>query len=100
VERNPLRAKLVKRAQDWRYSSLGQDELQPRLRVPLCECPVNRPRNWVDWVNRPQTATEEEAMRQSIAQSRPLGSEKWIKQSMRRLGWRDPLPRGRPRKRK
>jgi putative transposase len=98
VERNPLRAKLVKRAQDWKYSSLGQAALEAELRVPMCPCPVDRPGNWTEVVNRPQTAAEEEALRRSIAQSRPWGSDKWMKQTMHRLGWREPLKRGRPRK--
>ena len=100
VERNALRANLVKRAQDWKYSSLGQAGLEPRLRVPMCPCPVDLPTNWVAWVNRPQTRAEEEALRQSVAQSRPFGSERWMKQTMRRLGWREPLKPGRPRKRR
>ena len=98
VERNPLRARLAKRAQDWKFSSLGQGALEPALRVPICDGPVDRPTNWIGLVNRPQTAAEEEALRKSIAEARPFGSERWMKQTMRRLGWREPLKRGRPRK--
>jgi putative transposase len=98
VERNPLRARLVQRAQDWKYSSLGQAALAAKLRVPLCPCPVDLPAHWITLVNRPQSAVEEEAMRRSIAQDRPLGGERWMNQTMRRLGWREPLKRGRPRK--
>jgi putative transposase len=100
VERNPLRAKLVKRAQDWKYSSLGQAALEPKLRLPLTESPVDLPKGWLDFVNQPQTAAEEATVRRSVLQNRPLGSEKWIKQSLGQLGWREPLPRGRPRKSK
>jgi hypothetical protein len=37
-------------------------------------------------------------MRRSIAQDRPLGGERWMNQTVRRLGWREPLKRARPRK--
>ena len=90
----------MKRAQDWKFSSLGHGALEAALRVPICPCPVDRPANWIGCVNRPQTAAEEEALRQSIVQARPFGSDKWIKQTMRGLGWREPLKRGRPKKRR
>jgi REP-associated tyrosine transposase len=101
VERNALRAKLVRRAELWPYSSLGQDQLDAPLRVPLTPWPIPRRRDWLAWVNRPQTATEEEAaIQRSIREGRPYGSQKWIGRTMKQLGWREPLPRGRPKKRK
>ena len=68
--------------------------------MPLGEWPVARRRDWVDWVNRPQTPREEEAIRRSLRQDRPYGSEAWMKRTMAKLGWREPRPRGRPPKRK
>jgi putative transposase len=101
VERTALRASLVRRAERWLYSSLGQERLEPsELRVPLSAWPIPRRRDWIEWVNRPQTAAEEAAIQRCIRQNRPYGSERWIGRTMTKLGWREPLPRGRPRKRK
>ena len=43
IERNPVRARLVKRAEDWRWSSLG------RWKSWLHDGPVSRPRGWARW---------------------------------------------------
>jgi len=104
VERNPLRARMVKRSQAWRWSSLGQsqtplDAEEGIARVPLSKWPVPRPRNWVDWVNRPQTPAEEEAIRRATTRGRPLGDPLWTRKTEALLGLPPPRPQGRPRKR-
>ncbi len=64
VERNPLRAGLVPRAERWPWSSLGLRHTQPadaeRL---LSRWPVPRPPDWLEWVNRAETPAELEAAR-------------------------------------
>jgi putative transposase len=100
VERNPLRAGVVKRAEQWHWSSLGQANSPPELRVTLSDGPQARRRDWVDWVNRAQTAAEEAAMVRCIRQDRPYGDQRWISRTIAKLGWREPLQRGRPKKRK
>jgi putative transposase len=99
VERNPLRANLVKRAQDWRWSSLharlSGDE---RLTSLLTEWPIERPADWTRYVNRPQTPAEEEAIAVAIKRGRPLGDDQWIGSRLRqysdlRISTR---PQGRP----
>ncbi len=100
VERNPLRAGLVERAEAWAWSSLGADG-QPAQEpaISLCAWPVDRPRNWRHVVNQPQTAAEEDAIRGSIARGRPLGDPAWQKRTAARLGLELTLrARGRPRK--
>jgi putative transposase len=102
IERNPVRAKLVDRAEDWRWGSArvrlhGTDE----LKALLSEWPVDRRRDWTRWVNQPQTAAEEESLRQAIRRSRPFGNEKWVEKTARKLGIEQTLrPRGRPVKEK
>lgn len=97
VERNPLRARLVVKAEAWPWSSL-------RLRgsaglVWIGECPVEFPRGWSERVNAPQTLAEEEELRQSIERGRPFGDPKWQKRTARKLGLESALrPRGRPKK--
>ncbi len=100
VERNPLRAGLVERAEEWLWSSLGdrpQRDQEPAIR--LCAWPVDRPRNWRQLVNQPQTAAEEDAIRVCIARGRPFGDAGWQKRTAARLGLELTLrARGRPRK--
>lgn len=102
VERNALRARLVKRAQDWRWCSLwAAEQAKDGATEMLSEWPVTRPRNWVARVNRAQPAKEEAAVKLSIQRGRPLGSPRWQKRIASALGltstFRD---RGRPRKKK
>ncbi len=54
VERNPLRAGLVERAQDWKWSSLGPNAEGP-ARDPG---PVPRGADWLEFVNSPMTEAE------------------------------------------
>jgi putative transposase len=101
VERNALRANLVQRAEDWRWSSLairlgrcGAEEVPA-----LSEWPVPRPRSWTSLVNQVQTEAELESLRVSLQRGRPYGSESWQQQTAKRLGLEFTFhPRGRPRK--
>ena len=99
VERNALRAKLVPRAEDWQWSSIwrrGQEEA--KLTAWLRAWPVERPRDWVTRVNRPQTPSELEALRVSVQRGRPFGEEDWVLRMARRFGMESTLrSRGRPR---
>ena len=98
VERNALRAKLVDRAQDWRWSSVWR-RAQGDAKVAswLSDWPVERPRDWVARVNRPQTTSELEALRLSVQRGRPFGEDAWVRRLVRRFGLESTLtPRGRP----
>src|SRR5438046_53401 len=60
VERNPLRANMVPRAQQWAWSSLswrgaGKQARRPEL---LSDWPVTCPRNWLAHVNAVQSEGE------------------------------------------
>ena len=83
VERNALRAGLAARAQQWRGSSLwhwtsGGGEL-------LSDWPVQRPGDWIDFVNEPQSAGELEQLRQAVAKGRPFGQEQWEQRVIEQL---------------
>jgi putative transposase len=96
VERNPLRAGLVSRAEAWRWSSLGQVEGEEENPV-LASWPVSRPRGWTKHVNETQTEAEMQAIRECVIRGRPLGDESWTQKTARRLGLESTLrPRGRP----
>jgi putative transposase len=98
VERNPLRARLVRKAEKWQWSSL---RLRPSgaAAAVLAPSPVPLPANWTQLVNEPQTEREVQAIRASIARGAPYGSERWQNRAARELGLESTLrPRGRPRK--
>jgi putative transposase len=101
VERNPLRAGLVSRAQAWTWSSLGRlHGRKTDVPIALHPGPVERPEGWVKLVNRAETEAELEALRRSVARGQPYGSEAWQQKTAKRLGLGYTFrPRGRPPKR-
>lgn len=100
VERNALRAGLVCQAEAWRWSSLwirkfGTQEQQKIL----SSWPVDRPDNYLAWVNQLQKDEMEkiDCIRTSIQRGRPYGKEHWIKRTAKKLNLTSTLiPRGRP----
>jgi putative transposase len=99
VERNALRANLVKRAIDWEWSSLHarQDVANPNRAALLNEWPVDRPSHWVDTVNRAETTAEHEALTRAIKTSRPFGNPSWARKISSELGLPEvPGSKGRP----
>jgi putative transposase len=101
VERNALRAGLVKRADAWRWSSLWRRESGSTVdRALLSPWPLPRPRSWLEHVNSPQTEGEVAAVRRAIQRGSPFGNPEWQRRAALRLGLQSTLrPRGRPRKR-
>lgn len=98
VERNALRAGLVDRAEDWKWSSLHVRRNLPQVAGELLSAwPIDEPADWVRFVNEPQTAKEEEAVRASVRQGRPFGSVQWRTRVAKLMGIDlEPRPRGRP----
>jgi putative transposase len=98
VERNPLRANLVGRAEDWRWGSLWRrvhgDEFPRRFLAPW---PLPLAEGWVEHVNAPQTEAELEAVRRSVRRGCPFGSVGWQERMADRQGLQHTLrPLGRP----
>lgn len=100
VERNALRAGLVRHAEAWRWGSLWHYRHDsPAARALLGAWPVERPRDWVAYVNRAETLAELEALRRSVQRGAPYGNEAWIERTARKLDLGSTLrPRGRPRR--
>jgi len=85
VERNALRADLVARAEDWRWSSLWHRVNRSRV-VTLDKWPVPRGRNWIQFVNDPETEAELKALRRSVRRETPFGTSDWQQRTAKRLG--------------
>jgi putative transposase len=98
VERNALRAGLVRRAEAWRWCSLWRRQQAERPSPWLLSAwPIPEPEDWVREVNRAQSEAELEALRRSVQRGQPYGSETWSKRVAQRLGLESTLrPRGRP----
>ena len=96
VERNPRRAGLVRRAEDWPWSSLALRAQRSKL---LADLPVDLPRGWTARVNQPETPAELAAVRASVMRGAPYGLPAWRVRIAATLGLETALrPRGRPRK--
>jgi putative transposase len=96
VERNPLRAGLVERAEDWRWSSLARRHVVCETSF-LSQWPVGEPVDWITYVNQVQTAAEEEALKEAMTSGEPFGDAAWRQTINERLGIRS---RGRARGRR
>ena len=98
VERNPLRANLCRRAEEWKYGSAWHRTNGTAVsEAILSPWPIPRPAMWLDNVNQPQTSGEVEVIRKSIARGMPFGNDRWVSQTAARLEIKHTLrPRGRP----
>jgi len=99
VERNPLRANLVKKAEEWEYGSACAR--QQKQATPEWLATVKKPslpRNWRALVNKPQSDAELSAIRKCIVRGTPFGNEKWTSNTAVKLSLESTTrPRGRPR---
>jgi putative transposase len=96
VERNALRAELVARAEDWKWSSLAgwlrDDPLLWRGEIPV------RDEKWLERVNEPLSAGDLQRLRLSVERGQPYGDEAWTVRTAAQLGLESTLrSRGRPR---
>ena len=98
VERNPLRAGLVRQADAWRWSSLWHRVHGDEAGL-LDDGPLAMPRGWRRQVHSPQTEAELEALRRSVVRGAPFGEASWRERTAKRLDLQSTLrARGRPRK--
>ena len=98
IEQNPVRAHLVGRAEDWRWSSARA--WRESVRGPRLEAgPVARLQPWLDWVSVSMEETDVQRIRQSVSRNAPFGSETWTVVAAALLGLDASLrPIGRPQK--
>ena len=85
VERNPVRANLVTKASDWRWSSISGVGSR-RWGELLTDSPVARPDDWEALVNTPMNDAETEALRRCARRNAPYGDCVWKENTARDLG--------------
>jgi len=79
VERNAVRAKLVRLCEDWRWGSAwrrihgtaGQRKL-------LDELPTDLPGDYIEWINTADKSDDLNTIRNSVNKSVPYGKERWV----------------------
>ena len=97
VERNPLRAELVSKAEYWKWSSLpSRLEGNPLLWLKK---PAPQGPDWLKRVNEPLSAGDLKRIQDSINRERPFGDEAWTRKMVTQLGLESTLRGpGRPKK--
>jgi len=99
LDRNPLRAKRVNRAELWQHGSLwlGRQAEPPAWLLPESKWPLKRSADWLTWINTPQTPKEDAELQVCIKRGRPYGSPQWVSRTATTLNLKSTLrPRGRP----
>ena len=100
VERNALRANLVRRAEDWPWSSAHQRCRNSDV-IPLATWPILQPHNWLDFLNQAEPVSEVASIRKALVDGLPLGEAAWRQDMIRRLGLEGRARgRGRPKREK
>ena len=79
VERNAVRAGLIGRAEYWQWSSLWRflrEDGKPS--EILSQWPMERPKDWIEFVNDSERESELEDLRSSAQRGCPFGREDWM----------------------
>lgn len=102
IERNPVRAKLVRRAWRWQWSSAAAhcDGLDPTRLLDMAKWrEQSAGLAWEKMLTEPEDERIIAALRLGTSRGRPLGSDRFLSKLETALGRRlRPLPVGRPRK--
>ncbi|MCK9351294.1 MAG: transposase [Candidatus Paceibacterota bacterium] len=79
VERNPVRAKLTERCEDWQWGSAcrrmtGTEKQKKLLSSPI----ISFPEKYSDWINASEKEEDIDKIRNSVNRGVPYGREDWI----------------------
>lgn len=67
IERNPVRAGLVQKAEEWRWgSAYRRIRGTPQEQKLLTDLPVDLPRNYKSWINAPEPSEELDTIRHAV----------------------------------
>lgn len=99
IERNPVRAKIVNRPDQWQWSSYAARTSRVDEIDFLRNGPVKLPANWDKLLNKPLAKTELDAIELCIKRGRPYGSKIWTTRIANKLQLTSTInPLGRPKK--
>lgn len=100
VEQNPLRAKLVERAEDWKWSSLWRREKGSiKDKALLAPLPIDLPANYLQSVNEIVKENDLATIRKAVNKGTPLGNDAWVEKMVDEHSLMHTVRgRGRPRK--
>lgn len=86
IEQNPLRAKLVQSANEWRWSSLWRREKGSQKDKKLLDpLPFEVPNNYMRTVNEVLPANTVAEIRYSVTKGKPLGTAEWVEEIVERF---------------
>ncbi|TRZ50814.1 transposase [bacterium] len=79
VERNPVRAKLSERCEDWQWGSAhrrinGTEKQKKMLSSPI----ISFPEKYTEWINTSEKEEDIDKIRNSVNRGVPYGREGWI----------------------
>ena len=85
VERNPKQANLVRKADNWQWSSVWRRENgTAKQRNILSPWVVDVPQGYLSWLDKPQSQKEEKAIELATQKGSPFGNIGWIKRAVRK----------------
>jgi putative transposase len=100
VERNPLRAKLVKNLKNWKWSSYYKRILGTQIQKKLLATKsITWPDDYEKLVNQIEEKDELEIIRNSVNRGKPYGQSNWVGKMIEKFGLEiTDRKRGRPNK--
>jgi len=79
IERNPVRAKLVRQCENWQWGSawrrINGDKKQQQL---IDASPTPLPHRYRNWINTPEKTEELKTLRSAVNRGVPYGRESWV----------------------
>lgn len=64
----------------WRWGAASCEH------IALSDGPIEKPTDWIAWVNAPQTHDEEQAMQKCLQREQPYGTKSWCDATGMKLG--------------
>lgn len=100
VERNPVRAKMTNRCENWRWGSAWRrirgTSAQQRL---ISDSPTPFPNDYLSWINTPDKHDDVVSLRTSVNKGVPYGKDSWVEKIVKKYKLETTLRTvGRPRK--
>ncbi|MFM2374712.1 MAG: hypothetical protein RLZZ234_707 [Candidatus Parcubacteria bacterium] len=87
VERNATKANLVKKAEQWQWSSVWRREKgTPEQRKILAPWPTSKPKNYLTLLNTSLTHDEDAALERAESKNIPFGDESWTARIVKKYG--------------